>query len=329
MSKIAHAQRSGYKNPTEDRIVICNVIPELINLYAIFDGHGGIFCVNFMSQQLITLLKGYLLELYESVDINSESFITNIREIIIKSFHEVDQLYISKYSAFANNSGTTATILVELPYNLVIGNVGDSPFIYFNRNDEGLTYIIGESIDHTPKNESEKQRLSLLLSTYENNNNDIICLYCNTKQNSPCKRCHSLLIDRDYVAIMENRGNIRLSTTRSLGNIKFKKFESQCVGVIATPYTYVFPKIKDSYVILCSDSFTEQNVILEGSTNIVIRNTGTNQNIVSMVNHALLRSNDNLSEAVELLVNEQIYKFYDIDKDKFCGDNTSIILIKI
>ena len=333
----AYAQRCAYKDPTEDRIVICSVIENIITIYALFDGHGGVVAVDFISCQLLEILKKYLIELYESIDtdsdLDSELFKTKCIHIITKSFHEVDELYISKYKSIPNNSGTTATVLIEIPKHLIVGNVGDSPFIYFNResdSDPGFTNILGQTIDHSPKNEHEKQRLSLLLSEYESNNNATHCLYCNMSQYPiQCKRCHSLRIDNDYVAICENKGNIRLSTTRSLGDIKFKKFAPECVGVISTPTTYIFPKIKDSYVILCSDSFTEQNVILEGTSNIVIRNTGTYENIVSTVNYGLLRSNDNLSEAVELLVHEQIHKFYDKDKDKFYGDNTSMILMKI
>ena len=330
-SSCAYAQRDAYKK-TEDRIMKHSVIEGIITIYGILDGHGGVIAVDFIVHHLLILLNKYLLDLYESIDINSELFIIKCSEIISQSFYEVDQLYISEYSSIPNNSGTTATILIEIPEHLIVGNVGDSPFIYFKRSDNddaGFTEIIGHSIDHTPKNETEKVRILSMLSKYEESNNGTLCLYCNMIQHPiQCKRCHSLSIVNDYVAVCENKGIIRLSTTRGLGDIKFKKFPIQCVGVISTPYTYFFPKVKDAYIILCSDSFTEQNVI-DDTGRCVIRNNGTYENIVSMVNYALLRCDDNLSEAVELLVDEQIYKFCNETNDKFYGDNTSMILIKI
>ena len=103
---------------TPDR-VICSttadevILPGLTGQVGVLDGHGGVIAVDFIVHHLLILLNKYLLDLYESIDINSELFIIKCSEIISQSFYEVDQLYISEYSSIPNNSGTTATILIE------------------------------------------------------------------------------------------------------------------------------------------------------------------------------------------------------------------------
>ena len=102
-----------YRQSMEDTGVM---FPDLtsnykINLFCIFDGHGGSDVVNFVKERLPQLIKQQLTNL------------TSVPETLNDSFKKIDEelkFYDSDYT------GSTATIIIICDNKIYCGNVGDS-----------------------------------------------------------------------------------------------------------------------------------------------------------------------------------------------------------
>ena len=130
-----------YRQSMEDTGVM---IPDLtsnykINLFCIFDGHGGSDVVNFVKERLPQLIKQKLTN------------IVPVKEALNESFQKIDEelkFYDSDYT------GSTATIIVICDNKIYCGNVGDSKGYIIND-----TNCIQITTDHKCTNEEEGNRI--------------------------------------------------------------------------------------------------------------------------------------------------------------------------
>ena len=90
----------GYKRPTEDRVVLANMQPQ-VDLYCIFDGHGGRHYADFVAKQLPTRIKEGVKRMEEAISKNdplSRPSPEMYAQVLSESFEEVDQKLL-KHSA--------------------------------------------------------------------------------------------------------------------------------------------------------------------------------------------------------------------------------------
>ena len=67
IGSFACAQRDGYKE-TEDRIIYEHLPDQGIDLFGVFDGHGGTYAVDFISATITRLIKEKIAALYIEKD---------------------------------------------------------------------------------------------------------------------------------------------------------------------------------------------------------------------------------------------------------------------
>ena len=113
-----------------------------VTYYAVFDGHGGPECAQFLKDNLHLEIKRCFLDqidgIKEADDLN-ESLATSIT----RAFEETDFKYKQLNPTLANQCGATAVVCLILGNKLVCANVGDARAILC-RNGKALDL----SVDH-------------------------------------------------------------------------------------------------------------------------------------------------------------------------------------
>lgn len=113
-----------------------------VTYYAVFDGHGGSKCAEFLKNHLHIELKKCMLDQIDGIkqadDINEA-----IESCIRRSFEDTDKKYKEQHADCANSCGATAVIVLVIGNKLVCANVGDARAILC-RNGQAMDL----SIDH-------------------------------------------------------------------------------------------------------------------------------------------------------------------------------------
>lgn len=133
-----------------------------INIYGVFDGHGGTSTSKFVSEILpLTIKQALTLEINKlSIENklklldpeNTETLqIINFSKILKDCFMLVDHKF---YYDPNNNSGSTAVVVIMFKDYIITANTGDSRCI-LSRNG----YVKNLSFDHKPKNLGELMRI--------------------------------------------------------------------------------------------------------------------------------------------------------------------------
>jgi serine/threonine protein phosphatase PrpC len=178
--------------------------------------------------------------------------------------------------------GSTGTIVIITKTDIIVGNVGDSPAILFKK-DGTLLY---NTEDHDCSNLLEHDRIS--------------------KEGAKCVLVNGL-----------PRLESGLAVTRAFGDYLHDKRI-----VIATPQIYVWPKQKDIYLCICSDSFTEDYYEFqeEGQRYRTIANINSASDVANEIAAVLKNNNYDIEKSVKEAVINRVAEF------KGHGDNTSLIL---
>lgn len=144
----------GFRKTMEDTFIMKSLDSQS-QLFAVFDGHGGDGCAEFMRLNFVDQLKdNKSWQDYMNQDIEDlTEFSNHMVKFFTKFMHDMDYLFY-KSRDISDVSGTTANITIILPKYIVCVNVGDSRNIIFD--DTGL--IFG-SVDHKPNNELERKRI--------------------------------------------------------------------------------------------------------------------------------------------------------------------------
>ena len=158
-SYAANTHQGIVRNYNEDRVSIIinmnkltnyksNIPWPKISYFAIFDGHAGNKCAEYLRENLLRLIC------------SNKFFPENIPEAIKYGFEKADEYFLNNYAIIngqlKDNSGTCGLILLIVNNDVYIGNVGDSRCIgSFNKGK------IHRDItrDHKPNTPYEKERI--------------------------------------------------------------------------------------------------------------------------------------------------------------------------
>ena len=158
-SYAANTHQGIVRNYNEDRVsIIINMnkisnykssVPwPKISYFAIFDGHAGNKCAEYLRENLLRLIC------------SNKFFPENIPEAIKYGFEKADEFFLNNYAMIngqlIDNSGTFGLILLIVNNDVYIGNVGDSRCIgSFNKGKIQCDI----TRDHKPNTPYEKERI--------------------------------------------------------------------------------------------------------------------------------------------------------------------------
>ena len=134
---ITHIGRSN-----EDRY--CVATTNNLNIYCVFDGHGGPTTSSYLRDHLTNELGARL----QSVDLDHEE---QVQKVITQTFLDFDYQLLLKGVV----DGSTATVAILTPNKIYIANLGDSRSVIYD--NEGNILI--ETGDHKPGDPYERSRI--------------------------------------------------------------------------------------------------------------------------------------------------------------------------
>jgi serine/threonine protein phosphatase PrpC len=192
------------------------------------------------------------------------------------------------------DGGTTAVVSVVSETHIITAHLGDSPALLMSKEGE----LLQSTKDHDSRNTVEVERVNQEGGWFSDAN--------------------------EYG---ENRLYGSISVTRCFGN-KAKKENER--GLSAIPEIDIWERKPNTYLILCSDSFTEKIVDAKGGVHEkIIANRGTHAEIASEIHTVLQESDFDIGFAAPLAVHKRTMKFYNWEYGMYSGDNTSLILVEL
>ena len=146
-----------YKDYNEDRVSVCSLVKKptsskmkiwpKISYFAIFDGHGGEECSEYLEKNFLNCL------------VENSKFPYDIKLSIIETFKKIEEDFFKAYCKDtienSNCSGSCALVAVVFDNKIYIGNIGDSRAIM---SINGGTKIKQLTLDHKPDNIKEFER---------------------------------------------------------------------------------------------------------------------------------------------------------------------------
>ncbi len=289
-TKHAYSHHAGYKNPSEDRISLYET-KKGYKLYAVFDGHSGQGCVNLVNKMLP-------IRILYSLNEKETTTPQQISDILQEEFVAMETNCQDTLTPW--DGGTTATISVVTDTHMITAHIGDSPALLMSKKGE----LLHHTKDHDAKNISEVERIE--------------------KEGGWFSKANPYGEPRLFNS---------LSVTRCFGNIQKKSFEK---GLNAVPEISIWERVPESYLILCSDSFTEElgdiytgECDAEGNPVKIIANRGSHQDIINEIYSILVEFEYNIEHTATIAVHRRTMRFYNWQWGKYCGDNTSLILVAL
>lgn len=138
----------GMRAMMEDSDVVMQdlrILPESVSYYAIFDGHGGKECSNFLKSNLHKFLNKHL---KNSFDISSWPI------QISSAFSECDEAFNITNPELSKLIGSSALVCLIYKDHLIIANCGDCRAVLSRKGDS-----IQLSTDHRPSHQPERMRI--------------------------------------------------------------------------------------------------------------------------------------------------------------------------
>ena len=154
----ANTYQGIIRNYNEDRVsIIFNMKPPStlplntqwpkVTFFAIYDGHGGNSCADFLRDHLHTLIC------------HNECFLTNVQQAIYEGFAKAEEMFISsEYKVSKDKSGSCALVAIIVNDKLYVANCGDSRAVMSMKNGKEWKNI---TVDHKPNEENEKKRIEM------------------------------------------------------------------------------------------------------------------------------------------------------------------------
>jgi len=124
-----------------------------INFFAVYDGHSGTRCAQYLQENLANQVE----EAIASVDYDNEEAMS---EAIKKSYLECDQTFLAKAVEERWHDGSTATTAFVLKNTVYVANVGDSRTTLVRL---GASEPLSQ--DHKPSRPEERDRLIMAGAT--------------------------------------------------------------------------------------------------------------------------------------------------------------------
>ena len=148
----------GDRTNQEDKFVICDDLrifnDIIIPYFAIYDGHGGYSCSEYIKKNLHHEIHYYIKEL---LDEKSQNFLNDLIIALQKIIILVDINYFDSELNFSAHHGSTCVFVFFIGTYALCCNLGDSVSILLRKNEKRI-YL---SRDFNPKREIERQRIEL------------------------------------------------------------------------------------------------------------------------------------------------------------------------
>ena len=226
----------------------------LMSYFAIFDGHNGDHCAEFLRKNLLQYIY------------TNPNFPRNVEKAIKEGFINADQDYLKNFSEInnntnrnknlnsyetCNNSGSCGLILLLIDTKIYVANVGDSRCLISCQNGKIQKDV---TRDHKPEFPYEKQRI------YSNGGN----IYQNeTVFSEETKNVKNNKIPKTEILLGPHRVNPgKLSVSRTIGDAKAKleKFGGLPKVIIPEPDLYIYDFYKDDidYFIMGCDGIFDR-----------------------------------------------------------------------
>ena len=289
-TKHAISHHAAYKNPSEDRISTLET-KKGYKLYSVFDGHSGQGCVELVYKMLP-------IRIVSALDEKDTETPEKIGIILQEEFCAMETNCNESLSPW--DGGTTAVISVVTDTHIITAHIGDSPALLMSKKGE----LLKSTADHDAKNTAEVERVMKEGGWFSKEN-----------------------------PYGEPRLFNALSVTRCFGNIHKKSFEK---GLNAIPDIMIWERTPETYLILCSDSFTEEigdittgECDKEGNPVKIIANRGSHQDIINEIYAILVEFEYDIEHTATMAVHRRTMRFYNWQWGKYCGDNTSLILVAL
>ena len=144
----------GKRPHMEDAEMVCHnlfVYESLpIAFYAVYDGHGGSQCSQFLKKHLHTALRTSLLE----NPANQTNVIGCIKSSIVSTFEAIDKKFSEEFSTLCNVVGSVAIVCLIIGDRIITANLGDSRAVLCRAGK-----AIELSVDHKPDSKTELERI--------------------------------------------------------------------------------------------------------------------------------------------------------------------------
>jgi protein phosphatase 2C family protein 2/3 len=118
--------------------------------FAVYDGHGGNHCSNYLKEVLHEKLRENILQCPGRLS----DVLNSLKNCIISTFSEVDQLFFHQFPNVSRTSGSAAIICLVFGDRILTVNLGDSRAVLCRK---GLA--IDLSVDHKPTSKEEHERI--------------------------------------------------------------------------------------------------------------------------------------------------------------------------
>ncbi|XP_020520892.1 probable protein phosphatase 2C 59 isoform X3 [Amborella trichopoda] len=139
-----YASSPGKRSSMEDfyETQICSVDGQIVGLFGVFDGHGGVRAAEYVKQNLFNNL------------ISHPKFFTDTKLAIADAYNHTDSEFLKSENNQHRDAGSTASTAVIVGDCLLVANVGDSRVIICRDGN-----AIAVSRDHKPDQSDERQRI--------------------------------------------------------------------------------------------------------------------------------------------------------------------------
>ena len=148
----------GDRTNQEDKFIVCDDLrifdDIIIPYFAIYDGHGGYSCSEYIKKYLHHEIHYFMKEL---LDEKSQNFLNDLIVALQKIIILVDINYFDSELNFSAHHGSTCVFVFFIGTYALCCNLGDSVSILLRKNEKRV-YL---SRDFNPQREIERQRIEL------------------------------------------------------------------------------------------------------------------------------------------------------------------------
>ncbi|GLU01199.1 hypothetical protein SLE2022_185200 [Rubroshorea leprosula] len=139
-----YASSPGKRSSMEDfyETRIDGVGGEVVGLFGVFDGHGGVRAAEYVKQNLFSNL------------IRHPNFISDTKSAIADAYNHTDSEFLKSENAQSRDAGSTASTAILVGDRLLVANVGDSRAVICRGGN-----AVAVSRDHKPDQSDERQRI--------------------------------------------------------------------------------------------------------------------------------------------------------------------------
>ena len=275
-----------YKDYNEDKIIVSSLLKKptssklktwpKISYFAIFDGHGGEECSEFLKEN------------YDKYLIENKNFPFDIKLSMIETFQKIEEDFFKlkcKENSFedSDKSGSCALVAIIFDNKVYIANIGDSRAIM---SINGGTKVKQLTVDHKPDNVKEFERaLKTGSKIYLDDNDD------------PFRDESTLEFIKDKIELekmKEIKNNTDdekifrvfpsdLAVMRTIGDIKAKKKEFGGIPgtIINIPDIFIFEiNGNDDFIVMGCDGIYDDlsNEEIVNAAWLVFKNRGKEKN---------------------------------------------------